>query len=213
MVIVHAVGPFGAEEIQPPRDLVHELGERGLVGVQTDVPPTSEEAALEEIPRLIAEHRPSAWIGVGFAGNRVSLSLEAVAVNLRVWAADDTQPEGPGEDTQARLTDGPDAYMTTLPADDVLDAWQEHGVPGYLSLIAGSYSGNRSFYAAAHAVAESGLDCKVGFLNLPRVPEMLTEPKAQASVARELQLQGLIDLATAAQVHADSVGPYLRSAL
>ena len=98
MDIVHAVGPFGAEEIQPPRDLVHELGKRGLVGGQTDVPPTSEEAALEEIPRPIAEHRPSARTGVGFVGNWLSPSLEAVAVNLWDWAADDTQPEAPGEE-------------------------------------------------------------------------------------------------------------------
>ena len=213
MVIVHAVGPFDTDEMHLPRDLVHALGERELPGVKVDVPPTSRERALEEIPRLIADYRPSAWIGVGLASNRVSLSLEAVAVNLRSWAADEAQPEGPGDDTQGRATDGPAAYMTTVPVDDVLAAWGESGVPGYLSLNASSYTCNLSYYAAAHGVAELGLDCKVGFLNVPRVPQMLTEPKVQSSVSMDLQLQGLTDLVSAVRVYTSAGGPYLRSAL
>jgi hypothetical protein len=53
----------------------------------------------------------------------------------------------------------------------------------------------------------------VGFLNVPRVPQMLTEPKVQASVSMELQMQGLLDLVSAVRTCASSAGPYMQSAL
>lgn len=213
MVIVHAVGPFDTDELHPPRELVRGLSERKLPSVKTDVPPTSRDRAVKDISQLIARHRPSAWIGVGYASNRMALSLEAAAVNLGSWVAEEAQPDCPADDIQARIVDGPAAYMTTLPVDEILAAWNASKVPGYLSLNASSDTCNLSFYAAAHAVADLDLDCMVGFLNVPRVPQMLTDPKVQASVPMDLQMQGVVDLVSAVCTCTSSAGPYMRGAL
>ena len=84
----------------------------------------------------------------------------------------------------------------------ILGAWQEAGIPGYLSQSAGSYLCNFSFYCAAQATADQGLACRVGFLHLPLLPELVTDPEEQPSMARSLQEEGLdvvLDVTAAAR--------------
>jgi pyroglutamyl-peptidase len=167
---------------------------------------------LDAVPALVARHRPSVWIGVGLAAGRTALSLEAVAVNLAAWPSEDADADGASADRQPVVAAGPPAHLTTLPAEEILGAWRAAQIPGYLSLTAGSYLCNLSMYAAAQTAADLGLACRVGFVHVPLLPELVDDPERQPSMSMSMQSQGL-DLAIEASraAHTGS-GLYLRRA-
>jgi pyroglutamyl-peptidase len=167
---------------------------------------------LEAVPELVARHRPSLWLGVGLAAGRTALSLEAVAVNLAAWGSDDADNDGHSAERRPVVAEGPAAHLTTLPVGEILDAWKDAGIPGYLSLSAGSYLCNLSMYAAAQAAAELGLDCRVGFLHLPLLPELVDDPERQPSMSRAMQAQGLELALEVSRTAATATGLYPRRA-
>ena len=189
--VVQGFGPFGDFAVNPSELLVRALADRALPDVVTEVLPVSLERTATEVPKLIEQHRPQVYLGVGLAAGRASLSLEAVAVNLADWPSKAADADGVSVTRIPVAEDGPAAHLTTLPAGPILQAWREAGIPGYLSQTAGSYLCNFSFYTAAQAASELGLACMTGFLHVPLLPELVTEPEKQPSMAMALQAAGL----------------------
>ncbi|HEX3963608.1 MAG TPA: pyroglutamyl-peptidase I [Trebonia sp.] len=190
-VVVQGFGPFGGYTTNPSELLVRSLAERGEPDIRTEVLPVSLDRVATEVPKLMAEHRPKVWLGVGLAGGRTALAIEAVAVNLADWPESAADADGVSVARMPVTSDGPAAYLTTLPAETILTAWREAGIPGYLSQTAGNYLCNFSFYTAAEAARQLGLSCMVGFLHVPLLPELVTEPQKQPSMAMALQSAGL----------------------
>jgi pyroglutamyl-peptidase len=195
-VVVQGFGPFGSHQVNPSELLVRGLAQRAPVDPElvTEVLSTSMATVLEAVPQLVALHRPSVWLGVGLAAGRTALSVEAVAVNLAAWPAKDADADGHSAERQPVVEGGPPSHLTTLPAQEILDAWSAAAIPGYLSLSAGSYLCNLSMYAAAQAVADLGLQCRVGFVHVPLLPELVDDPEHQPSMSMSMQSEGL-DLA------------------
>lgn len=208
LTLVQGFGPFGGLATNPSELLVRALAERAGPDVCTAVLTVSMREVAEAVPRLMAEHRPDVWLGVGLAAGRTALSLEAVAVNLADWPAEAADHDGVAVARVPATKCGPAAHLTTLPAERILSSWRQAGIPGYLSLTAGSYLCNFSFYLAAQAAIDLGLDCKVGFLHVPLLPEQVTAPDRQPSMHMALQAAGL-DLAIEACRDAGEGGIYL----
>lgn len=189
--VVQGFGPFGNFAVNPSELLVRGLANRSQPDIVTEVLPVSLERTAAEIPKLIEQHRPQVYLGVGLAAGRTALAVEAVAVNLADWPAGEADADGVTVTRIPVADGGPAAHLTTLPVASILQAWREAGVPGYLSQTAGSYLCNFSFYTAAQAVAELELPCLVGFLHVPQLPDLVTEPEKQPSMALDLQAKGL----------------------
>ncbi len=189
-VLVQGFGPFGARTENPSRQLVRALAARRPELV-CEVIDTSLRAASAAVPQLIDRHRPDIWIGVGLAAGRAALGVEAVAVNLADWSAETADVDGASAVRQPIVPAGPDAYLTTLPVTEILAAWRAGGLPGFLSLSAGSYLCNYCFYLASHAAAEAGLTCRVGFIHVPLTPELVGDPAGEPSMAFADLLSGL----------------------
>jgi pyroglutamyl-peptidase len=189
--VVQGFGPFGDFAVNPSELLVRGLASRSQPDVVTEVLPVALEGTAAEIPKLIEQHRPQVYLGVGLAAGRTALAVEAVAVNLADWPADEADADGVAVTRIPVADGGPAAHLTTLPVASILQAWREAGIPGYLSQTAGSYLCNFSFYTAAQAVAELDLPCLVGFLHVPLLPDLVTEPQKQPSMAMDLQAKGL----------------------
>jgi pyroglutamyl-peptidase len=213
--VVQGFGPFGQFERNPSQELVEALASRiaseGAVGVDdvvTVVLPVERAVVAREVPALVAEHRPSAWIGVGLAVGRPSLSIEAVALNLAQWSEPDRG--GAIVEREPVVDGGADAYLTGLPVDEILASWQASGIPGYLSQTAGSYLCNMSFYLAARAADELALSTAVGFVHVPLLPEQVSEPSRQPSMARDLQARGLDSVIAATRSVSNSSRIYKR---
>jgi pyroglutamyl-peptidase len=209
IAVVQGFGPFGGHAVNPSELLVRSLAERGRPDLVTEVLPVSGEQAARTIPELMSRHRPRIWLGVGLAPGRTALAVEAVAVNLRHWVGDDADVDGATVARQPVTEDGPAAYLTTVPVEAILRAWKDAGIPGYVSQTAGSYLCNMSFYTAAHAAARLGLDCMVGFLHVPLLPEQVDEPERQPSMAMALQASGLDLVIDACRTASDEAGLYL----
>jgi pyroglutamyl-peptidase len=201
---------FGGFAANPSELLVRSLAERGDPDIRTEVLPVSLDRVAAEVPKLMQECRPRVWLGVGLAAGRTALALEAVAVNLADWPESAADADGVSVARVPVTSDGPAAHLTTLPAEAILTAWREAGIPGYLSQTAGSYLCNVSFYTAAEAARRLGLSCMVGFLHVPLLPELVTEPQKQPSMAMALQSAGL-DHVIGACRSADAGGIYLGS--
>jgi pyroglutamyl-peptidase len=208
--VVQGFGPFGGLPENPSELLVRSLAERADPDIHTEVLPVSLKRVKTEVPKLMEEHRPRVWLGVGLAAMRTAIAIEAVAVNLSDWAESAADVDGVSVTRVPVVPGGPAAHLTTLPAEAILTAWREASIPGYLSQSAGSYLCNFSFYTAAEAARRLGLSCMVGFLHVPLLPELVTQPHQQPSMAMALQSAGL-DLVIEACRAADAGGIYLGS--
>jgi pyroglutamyl-peptidase len=191
VTVIQGFGPFGEFPVNPSELLVRALAERGAPDLHTEVLPVSLDRAAAEIPRLMEKLQPQVWLGVGLAAGRTALSIEAVALNLADWSAADADADGVSVARRPIAPDGPAAHLTTLPAGPILQSWREAGIPGYLSQTAGSYLCNFSFYTAAQAASGLGRPCLVGFLHVPLLPELVSQPDRQPSMSMALQAAGL----------------------
>jgi pyroglutamyl-peptidase len=196
-VLVQGFGPFGGFNANPSELLVRELAGRDDPDLVTAVLPVSLRQVADEIPRLMDKHRPRAWVGVGLAAGSTALSAEAVAVNLADWPEADADDDGLAVARVPVAPSGPAAHLTTLPVERILSSWRAAGIPGYLSHTAGSYLCNLSFYVAAQAASDLGLECMVGFIHVPLLPELVSTPERQPSMHMTSQVAGL-DLVIAA---------------
>lgn len=208
--VVQGFGPFGGFDPNPSELLVRSLAERCDPDIRTEVLPVSVDRVRTEVPKLMEESRPRVWLGVGLAAGRPSLALEAVAVNLADWPESAADADGASVARVPVTPGGAAAHLTTLPAEAILTAWREAGIPGYLSQTAGSYLCNYSFYTAAEAARQLGLTCMVGFLHVPQLPELVDKPEQQPSMSMALQSAGL-DLVIEACRTAEAGGIYLGS--
>jgi pyroglutamyl-peptidase len=207
--VVQGFGPFGSFTVNPSELLVRSLAERCGPDIRTEVLPVSLGRVATEVPKLMEEHRPQVWLGIGLAAGRTALSIEAVAVNLADWPDSEADADGVSVARAPIAEDGPAAHLTTLPAEPILAAWREAGIPGYLSQTAGSYLCNFSFYTAAQAARQLGLACMVGFLHVPLLPELVTRPQEQPSMSMALQSAGLDRVMETCRA-ADAGGIYVR---
>jgi len=208
--VVQGFGPFGSFDPNPSELLVRSLAERCDPDIRIEVLSVSLDRVRTEVSKLMEESRPRVWLGVGLASGRPSLALEAVAVNLADWPESAADADGVSVARVPVTSGGAAAHLTTLPAEAILTAWREAGIPGYLSQTAGSYLCNYSFYAAAEAARQLGLSCMVGFLHVPQLPELVTQPQQQPSMSMALQSAGL-DLVIEACRTAEAGGIYLGS--
>lgn len=167
-ILLTGFGPFAGETENPSGLLASALdgqviAERPVTGV---VLPVSTSHAPKILDQAIASAGPDVLLALGLATGRNAVALERTAINTRDFPI----PDADGQQVIDRpvLADGPAAYLTGLPVKAILAAWQDEGLPGYLSNTAGTYLCNQVFYLAAHRGATAGF--RAGLVHLPALP-------------------------------------------
>lgn len=172
-ILVTGFEPFGADTVNPSREVAKALDGRrfGAVQVRSAVLPVQHEAAREAMAPLLAEPGLEAVVHLGLAGGRARIALECVGVNV----LDYTLPDAHGDVLRGTpcVAGGPAAYWSTLPVRDSLGALTAAGIPAYLSYTAGTYLCNFTLYSTLHAIAEGRLGVRAGFIHLPFLPAMV----------------------------------------
>src|SRR5262249_43824943 len=140
------------------------IGEHEILG---RVLPVSAEHTPPAVRAALDETEPTLALLLGVASGRSALAVERVAVNVLDFDVPDNDGERPVD--VPIEPDGPDAYVATLPVRAIVAAWQEAGIPGYLSDTAGTYLCNAAMYTALHATAAGQMPA--GFLHLPSLPD------------------------------------------
>lgn len=174
-ILITGFEPFGESDLNPSQMLIESLSGSSFDGVSLvlDVLPVDQAKAPDKIVSLIHQHHPDAVLAFGLAMGRPKVSLERVALNLQDFRIPDNQ--GVTIKDQPIQPEGPAAYFSTLPLQQMLSALLKEGIPAMLSLTAGAYLCNLVFYTMLHTLADLSLKSPAGFVHLPALPEQAAQ--------------------------------------
>jgi pyroglutamyl-peptidase len=163
--------PFGDSEVNPSEQVVQRLAAEGIDGVslQTAILPVDQRAGPATLRRAVEAGHPDAVLCLGEAGRRLAISIERIAINLMDYRIADNA--GNQVVDSAICPDGPAAYFVTLPVQAMYRAVVAAGVPGELSLSAGTFLCNQVTYELLHYLSEHRPATPAGFIHLPLLPE------------------------------------------
>ena len=190
-VLLTGFEPFGKATLNPSGEIVKQISGDNIV---TAILPVAYAQSAERLLALIAEHNPDVVICLGQAEGRTQITPEKVAINLDDARLPDN--DGVQRSDVKILNDGPDAYFTTLPIKEMVDAVKAAGVPASVSLSAGAFLCNHVFYVAQNKFA--GSNVRSGFIHVPLMdsqapefPGMPTMPLDQMVTAVRAMLEVL----------------------
>jgi len=167
-VLLTGFEPFGTATSNPSGEIVKQISGDNIV---TAILPVTYAQSAERLLALIAEHNPDVVICLGQAEGRTQITPEKVAINL-----DDARlPDNAGvQRSDVKILDGgPDAYFTTLPIKEMVDAAKAAGVAASVSLSAGAFLCNHVFYVAQNNFA--GTKVRSGFVHVPLMDSQAPE--------------------------------------
>jgi pyroglutamyl-peptidase len=167
-VLLTGFEPFGNATSNPSGEIVKQISGDNIV---TAILPVAYTQSAEQLLRLIEQHKPDVVICLGQAEGRTAITPERVAINLDDARLADN--EGVLRNDVKILQDGPDAYFSTLPVNDIVAAIKAQGIPAAVSLSAGAFLCNHVFYVAQNKFA--GSDVRSGFVHVPLMDSQATE--------------------------------------
>jgi pyroglutamyl-peptidase len=169
-ILITGFEPFHDHPLNPSQLLVEKLpdqyhGFRIIKGIL----PVHHALGPEKLIALLNDHQPDAVLSFGLAANRAKISLERVAINIMDFSIADNA--GVTISNQPIDPNGPAAYFSSLPLDQLLKALIDAGIPAEISLSAGAYLCNQVFYTLMQLVALQNKNISAGFIHLPALPE------------------------------------------
>jgi pyroglutamyl-peptidase len=110
-------------------------------------------------------------ICLGQAEGRTAITPEKVAINLDDARLADN--DGVLRSDVKIVDKGPDAYFSTLPLVEMVEAIKAQGIPASVSLSAGAFLCNHVFYVAQNKFA--GTNVRSGFVHVPLMDSQAPE--------------------------------------
>ena len=190
-ILLTGFEPFGTATSNPSGEIVKQISGDNIV---TAILPVAYAQSAERLLSLIEQHNPDVVICLGQAEGRTQITPEKVAINLDDARLADN--EGVLRNDVKILEDGPDAYFSTLPVKDMVEAVKTQGIPAAVSLSAGAFLCNHVFYVAQNKFA--GSNVRSGFVHVPLMnsqapefPGLPTMPLDQMVIAVRAMLEVL----------------------
>jgi len=190
MILVTGFEPFRGEALNPSWEAVRRLGgDTGDARIERLLVPTTYAESIGTVTEAIDRLRPAAVVMVGQARGRAELSIERVAVNC-----DDAQtPDNAGvlhEDAPI-VSQGPTAYLATLPIKQIVARLRSAGFPAAVSNTAGLFVCNHLFYGVLNYIVIHNLETQAGFIHMPFLPEQVVGKPGTPSMSLETMVAGL----------------------
>ena len=185
-LLITGFEPFGGQTVNPSWQSVlaleNQIGDYILTKLEI---PTAFKKGAQKILEKAKEICPDVIICVGLAGGRNAVTPEVVGINLM----DATIPDNEGYKpvNEPVLNHGENAYFSTLPVREMVDAIKKEGIPSKLSYSAGAYVCNEVLYTLLHKFKETNV--KVGFIHVPYFPEQTDS--STPSLEKELIVKAL----------------------
>jgi pyroglutamyl-peptidase len=194
-VLLTGFGPFPGAPVNPTAALVRRLTRRRAAGARVQrvshVFPTRYDAVDEQLPGLLARHRPDALVMFGLAARRHHLSIETLARNrVSMWFAD----AGGRTALGAAISAGTVAQMRgRAPMRRLVAAASRARVDARLSRDAGRYVCNYVYWRALEAAERPGGPRLAVFVHVPKPrPDHRRRDPARAGRHRAYALPDLI---------------------
>lgn len=171
-LIITGFDPFGGESVNPAWEAVRRLPDtiNGYRLTKLQIP-TRFATATETVFAAAEADAPDVILCVGQAGGRSAITPERIAINL----ADAGIPDNGGLQPREQPIDpeGPDGVFATVPVSAMARAIRDAGIPGQVSLTAGSFVCNDTLYRLLRRY--EGTNTRVGFIHVPFLPEQAKE--------------------------------------
>ncbi|MBL8700938.1 MAG: pyrrolidone-carboxylate peptidase [Alphaproteobacteria bacterium] len=169
-ILLTGFEPFGGFAKNPSALIVEALDGRriGPARVVGRILPVDLAGLDEALATAMSGLAPAAVVALGLAASEPVIRLERVALNV----ADFTTPDNTGAVARNAPLDpaGPDARLSRLPLEAILDDLLAAGIPARLSETAGLYLCNAAMYRLLDRVP-APTPC--GFIHLPPLPEQV----------------------------------------
>lgn len=192
-VLITGFEPFGGEKVNPSELVARSLEGRLIAGrpLAVRVLPVETRTLAERLQKAIDEFSPDVILCMGQAGGRTAIAVERVAVNV----LDFTHPDNIGvmRKNDVIVRGGPDARFSPLPLRDIVAAWTENGIPGYVSNSAGTFICNQALYEVLGIAEKATPPIIAGFVHLPYLPAQAAQTGAEhmPSMALDLLKRGM----------------------
>lgn len=187
-VLLTGFEPFGGDKVNPSELVARSLDGRLISGrlIVTRILPVETRPLRERLENAIMLDQPDVVLSLGVAGGRSAVALERVAVNV----LDFTQADNVGvmRKSDPIAKGGPEARISNLPFEKIIDAWTQNGVPGYVSNSAGTYLCNQALYEVLALTENSVPPVLAGFVHLPYLPAQAIEAGAETSPSMSFEL-------------------------
>ena len=167
-ILLTGFEPFGTATSNPSGEIVKQISGENIV---TAILPVAYAQSAERLLSLIEQHNPDVVICLGQAEGRTQITPEKVAINLDDARLADN--EGVLRNDVKIIEHGPDAYFSTLPVKDMVEAMKAQGIPAAVSLSAGAFLCNHVFYVAQNKFA--GSNVRSGFVHVPLMDSQAPE--------------------------------------
>jgi len=167
-ILLTAFEPFLTHTSNPTIQIVNALESDHI---KTLVLPVVYQKAADKVIEEAHKETYDFILLLGLAGDRKEITIEHHALNLM----DAKGPDNEGQIKRFEVIDqkGPNLYLTDIPYASILKEAEEELRPISLSLSAGGYICNDTFYRVKHALNHQ----KVGFIHVP--PESIVDIKTQ----------------------------------
>lgn len=182
-LLITGFDPFGDHDRNPSweavRQLPDQIGDHTLCKLNI---PTVYAQAADTVIEAAGDIAADTVICVGLAGGRDAVTPERIAVNIR----DARIPDNAGRHCRGEriCPDGPAAYFSTLPVEEMAQAIRDAGIPAAVSNTAGTYVCNDVLYSLLHHFDGTAVRC--GFIHVPNIPQ-----QGQPSLPLETVIQAL----------------------
>ena len=182
-LLITGFDPFGGGNINPSWEAVKLLPERvGEYQIHKLAIPTIFGTAAEMILAQAQQLHPNVIISVGLAGGRDAVTPERIAVNIRDARIADNQGAQPQGDRIAQ--DGPAAYFSTLPVEQIAERIRKKDIRATVSNTAGTFVCNDVLYTLLHRF--DGTAVRVGFIHVPYLPAQGTPNMELTDIVKAL---------------------------
>jgi len=169
-ILIAGFEPFAGDKINPSEMVARSFEGALLSGrpVASRVIPVETRNIRERFEQALLADQPDIVILLSQLGGRTALSIERVAVNVLDFETPDNVGVMRKGDVVTR--GGPEARISNLPFERIVEAWTAAGVPGYVSNSAGTFIGNQALYEMLALTENAVPPAIVGLVHLPYLP-------------------------------------------
>ena len=164
---------------------------RHVEGGMSAILPVSFKKTKADLEALFTAHRPDVWLGLGYAPHRTHVDVEYVALNVEHAVRGDNDGETPF--LQSVRQGAPNALFTRLPVERIVDKMERLELPVQISLHAGTFLCNQTFYLGCYEVEVESRMSMAGFIHVPPGIDREAFIRATADFLNELIEEGLHD--------------------
>ena len=169
-VLLTGFEPFAGAPANPSWDAIELLLQSTVFDAEVVSRrlPVAFGSGARRLLEHVTAHTPDVVIAVGVAEGRRAVTPELVAINYRNARIPDNKGRQPIDSPV--VPGGEPAYFSTLPVHEIVAELDTQGIPAEVSLSAGSFVCNDTFYALQRSLV--GLGVSSGFIHVPATTHM-----------------------------------------